>query len=225
MVLIFRDCDGIPDRLATLRATFPGTVISVCPHHAPQPGAIPIEIPDAWLPAIDRPRRYREWFAADALGLAAIAQLDLDPTAAWFVESDVWAPEATWHRIFTATASIPDDGIFVKLVARDDSFARLAPSFQHPGNPPWITHTALLGLYRLSRRAIAWSLAAAGPLRECYSEARVPSLIIHHGGTLSDLSAHCRYSAPRAFTGSAPHFVPGVMNHPVKFHIGKAAQD
>ena len=228
MVLIFRDIDGLPDRLATVRRTFPGEVVPIAPHHAPQSGAIPIEVPAAWLPTLPgKSRRYLEWFAADALGLAAVEQLAIDADHVWFVESDVWAPDAIWRDIFAATAAAPADFIVAKLLARSSPFARFNGGFQNPGNPDWITHTSLLGLYRLSRRALQWCHTAAEPLRECYSECRVASLVHRQGGSVRDLAEFLPYTGPRGFTGSVAtqRFHPALMNHPVKIAIGKGAGD
>ncbi len=64
-------------------------------------------------------------------------------------------------------------------------------------------------------------------LRECYSEAKVASLIHHRGGSVRELSEFVRYSSPRSFTGAATsqRFTPDAMNHPVKIDIGRHAGD
>lgn len=222
MVLIFKDCDGIPDRVETLRRVFPGEVVHVCPAHRPQPGALPVIAPDAWLPSLDQPRAVREWFAADALGLAALVGLEI-PEHVWFVESDVWAPDAMWRAVFHATDGCDADGIFTRLMHRGHGFASTYRAWRWPGIPDWAQWCCILPLCRLSRRAIEWHLETIGPLRECYSEVRVPSIIAQRGGTVRDLREFLAYSAPRAFVGSLAlrEPVPGVMNHPVKTRIGK----
>lgn len=227
MVLIFRDCDGIPGRLDAIRETFPGEVFHVCPHHLATPGATPIEIPEHWLPESGPTRSRREWFAADALGLAAISHFDITADFVWFVESDIHGPADRWREIFTTTAQSPVDGIFAKLIPRAHSFAIPLDHWKLPSTPPWASHAHLMTLYRLSFRAIAWTLAEAMENREVYAEVKTASTILRHGGSVLDLAHFCRYSAPRSFTGSAKHqrFAPAYLNHPVKFDIGTPARN
>lgn len=223
MVLILRDVNGIPDRAETLRRTFPGTVDVVCPGDLEIPGAVPVDIQEGWLPNLDAPRRWREWFAADALGFAAVQALAIDSDFVWFVESDVWAPDDIWRAVFAATATSKADAIIAKIIARDHSFAGLAGCFRWKGNPPWVTHSHFLALYRLSRRAIAWCIEEIEPLRDCFCECRVASVIHRRGGSVRDLREFVAYSAPRSFGCSVAgqRFDPRAMNHPVK-HVVEA---
>lgn len=225
MTLIFRDCDGLPGRLETLKAVFPGEVIAVTPHHLAMAGAIPITIPDEWLPETGETRARKEWFAADALGLAAIVQLGLDPDFCWFVESDIVGPSAVWRKVFDRTENSMDDGIFAKLLPRDHGFSGMVTSWHMA--PPGATHAHLMTLYRLSRRAIRWTLAEAVAQRNFYSEHKTASEIVRRGGTVRDLREFTEYSAPRAFVGhpSGQRFAPGVLNHPVKIAIGTERAD
>lgn len=222
MVLIFRDCDGIPGRVETIRETFPGEVVHVCPHHAPQPGAIPIHIPDNWLPSNQPNRRRAEWFAADTLGLATVHQLGINSGFVWFVESDIHGPPEVWKRVFDSTADSLTDGIFAKLLPREHSFALALDHWKLPSSAT-ATHCHLMTLYRLSLRAIHTAIHRAESLREVYAEVKTASMILRTGGTIADLATFCRYSAPRSFTGSvnAHRHRPGVLNHPVKFDIGR----
>lgn len=222
MMLVLKDCDGIPDRVETLRRVFPGEVLHVCPHHLPQPGAVPVEVPAQWLPSLDLPRHRLEWFAADALGLAALSGHEI-PEHVWFVESDVWAPDEVWRSVYDATSASAADGIFTKLLHRSHGFARTYRGFRWPGNPAWAETACILPLCRLSRRAIEWHLASIEELRECYSEVRCPSVIMREGGSVHDLREFLPYSAPRAFVGNLAYyrFTAGVMNHPAKNGIGK----
>jgi hypothetical protein len=226
--LIFRDCDGIPGRVDTIRGAFSGEVYHVAPHHLGIPGAVPVEIPDAWLPwgaewrGVSRARK--EWFAADALGLAAVRQLEIDADFIWFVESDICGPVEKWRELFTATDGIEVDGIFAKLMPRAHPFAVFMDHWKLPTSGG-ATHAHLMTLYRLSRRAIGWALDAAEGLSEVYAEVKTASMIVRHGGTVADLREFVEYSAPRAFTGHPENqlFHAGVLNHPVKFDIGKKA--
>lgn len=222
MTLIFRDCDGIPGRINAVRETFPGEVFHVCPHHLRIPGATPIVIPDHWLPAAGESRARREWFAADSLGLAAVAHFGITDDFVWFVESDIWGPAEKWREVFAATAASAADGIFAKLMPRGHSFSRFLDHWRLPSTPDWATHSHLQTLYRLSFRAITWALADAIALREVYAEVKTASHIVRRGGTVHDLREFVSYSAPRAFTGHPDNqrLTPGVLNHPVKFDIG-----
>ncbi len=230
MDLIFRDCDGIPGRIEAIRETFPGTVWHVTPHHLAMPGAIPIQIPETWLPwgadwrGVSRARR--EWFASDTLGLAAVDRLGIDSDFVWFAESDIWAPPEVWDSIFTATAGADTDGIFAKLMPRTHGFARTPADWNLPA-PAGATHAHLRTLYRLARRAIRWALNSAAELSDVYAEVKTASQIVRHGGTVSDLREFVSYSAPRAFTGhpASHRFTTGVMNHPVKINLGKNSTD
>lgn len=230
MVLIFRDCDGIPGRVDTIRQAFPGEVFHVCPHHLPQPGATPIEIPNGWLPWgakwRDVPRARREWFAADTLGLAAVQALGIHAPFVWFAESDIHAPPEIWHRVFSSTADSDCDGIFAKLLPREHAFSRPLAHWSLPESAG-ATHVHLMTLYRLSARAIDTAIYHAESLRDVYAEVKTASMILRTGGTVADLATFCRYSAPRSFGGCTKHhrFTPGVMNHPVKFDIGKQPAD
>lgn len=219
--LILRDVNGIPSRAETLRRTFPGPVDVVCPGDLEIPGAVPVDIPAEWLPRIDAPRRWLEWVAADALGFAAVQALAIDAEFVWFAESDVWAPDDIWKSVFAATAASTADAIIAKLIAKDHPFAGLAGGFRWPGNPPWVTHSHFLALYRLSRRAIAWCIEEIEPLRDCYSECRVASVIHRRGGSVRDLREFVDYCAPRSFVGNVTgqRFAPDRMNHPVKHPI------
>jgi len=224
--LIFRDCDGIPGRVDTIREAFPGEVHHVAPHHLGIPGAVPVEIPDAWLPWgsewRDVSRKRKEWFAADALGLAAIRQLGIEADFVWFVESDIWGPVEKWREVFASTAASDADGIFAKLMARNHPFAGFMDHWKLPTSGG-ATHAHLMTLYRLSSRAIGWATDSADELSEVYAEVKTASMIVRHGGTVHDLREFLAYSAPRAFTGHPENqrFAPGVLNHPVKVAIGR----
>lgn len=223
MVLIFRDCDGIPGRIETIREAFPGEVFHVTPHHLNIPGATPIEIPEDWLPANGESRGRREWFAAEALGLAAIDHFCISNSFVWFLESDIWGPVEKWREVFTAPAPSETDGIFAKLLPRAHPFATFLDHWKLPSTPEWATDVHLMTLYRLSPRAIRWCRAECVNLREVYAEVKTASLIRRNGGTVADLREFVSYSAPRAFTGHPGNqrFTPGVLNHPVKTAIGR----
>lgn len=222
--LIFRDCDGIPGRIDTIREAFTGEVYHVTPADMIQSGAVQVEIPDDWLPDSGESRARREWFAADALGMAAVRQLGIDADFVWFVESDICGPVEKWREVFTATDGIEVDGIFAKLMPRAHPFAVFMDHWKLPTSGG-ATHAHLMTLYRLSRRAIGWALDAAEGLSEVYAEVKTASMIVRHGGTVADLREFVEYSAPRAFTGHPENqlFHAGVLNHPVKFDIGKKA--
>lgn len=219
MELIYRDCDGIGDHFQAVAAAFPGKVHRICPHHLHISGATRIEIPERWLPTTLKLRPRREWFAAEALGLAAVKQLHIRAPFVWFVESDISGPVDVWKQVFQSTADSTTDGIFAKLLPRDHAFARPLLHWQHPHTPKNASHCHLMTLYRLSARAIEWCSGEAEATREIYAEVKTASAIHHRGGTVADLAEFCRYSGPRSFTGSTKshRFRPGVLNHPVKY--------
>lgn len=214
-IIIISDNHGYPARYAA-PATAAETVI-ICPHDKATPGAIPIQMPESWLPLNGSDYGHRCWFRCEMMFPAAILQLGLDADFYWCAESDVCALPDVWQRLLDASAKRALDGIYVNLGPREGDTG-WRQWWTHPGTPGWANKRCLGAMFRLSRRAVQWLADAAEENRETFCEVANPSTVSRAGGSTGDMkqlgwlyNGHCMRPAPHHCIVNRKLF-----NHPLK---------
>lgn len=200
--IIMSDAAGYPNRAAHISnaaaaagASFHRVTPVDCAAHVS--GAHVIDIPETWLPSIDKPTAWKHWFRNHLHYIIAARDLCPDADFYWCVEADVAASRATWIRLLETTADMPEDGLWTRLYHRDESPAN--GWFTAEGCPGWANWYCLGALFRVSARALHWWEQKAEETREIFTELCAPSLIHRAGGSIAKINR--------------PH-------HPSFYHVG-----
>jgi hypothetical protein len=208
--VILQDVDGRPERIRALRSVHPYVRV-FCPPDKEIAGAVKIDVPAEWLPVKhDRPH----WWKADALALAAARTVDAD--SYWFIESDVAATPEVWSDLFATHEDNPVDCLAAAIGRRGPGSG--FRHWEHPGTPRNADRHFIMAVYRLSRRAVAASIAMAEDLRETFSEVAVPYVMKRSGLSMADMNGRGLFWSPTTFR-TKPQEVridPRFLNHPVK---------
>lgn len=176
--IMLADVLGIPSRQVTLNHFYPTTRIAPT-DRCPQ-GCKPIAVPDEWKPNIPIPCK-SGWFKAETLYLQAL--VDNQSDYVWFIESDVYAHEIVWRRLFEYTRHMSHDLLVVAPKTRSSN-----PTWMWFKDAPAEFKTGiLLPLSRVSKRALRWLVQAAESNRNIFCELAMPSTVENRGGTIYDL--------------------------------------
>lgn len=223
IALLMSDAAGYPVRAGILGRTMIAAGVHfrwISPREKLQPGAFPVDVPDEWLPADDRPRHEKEWARNHLHYLAAIRTYRIKADYYWCVEGDVAASPLTWLRLLETTADMPHDGLWSRLVTSDER-----PS--HPAfitNPKWVSATCLGAICRISAAGLGVWEETAEETRELFTEHAAPSVLARAGLRIGKINRpghpslyHCgtmKFNPGRSSV--TPIFHPRMFRHPVK---------
>jgi hypothetical protein len=213
-VVILQDCNGYAERARAIRDAHP-VVRCVSPFGSPGAIGKAFTVPDEWLPADESiPRAKRQWFKADIMGIAAVAEHRVKADFYWFIESDVVASQERWRAFFDDHKNDSADCIASRLRDRSNS---LPEYWTHPGTPSWADRHFLTACFRLSARAVEECIRCAEEMRETFCEVSAASVIKRAGLTFSDINARQTHWNSQTFKGVDRCLVnPVLINHPVK---------
>lgn len=224
IALLMSDAAGYPVRADILARTMAAAGVHfrrISPRDKLQPGAWPVDLPDEWLPADDRPRAEKEWGRNHLHYLAAIRTYGIKADYYWCVEGDVAASPLTWLRMLETTADMTEDGLWTRLYT-----SALYPS--HPAfvvNPKWVSATCLGAICRVSAAGMAVWEETAVETREMFTEHAAPSVLVRAGLKIGKINRpghpslyHCGTMKfnPQHATVTPPIFHPRMFRHPVK---------
>ena len=213
--VIVTDHIPLPGRVATLRQAHPH-VHCVTPWDKPNAHSVPITPPPQWLPEAAMTYTRKCWYKADVMNLAAVCTLRLNADFYWFIESDVWATAERWQALFADWENDPTDCVSHSLKTRDNM-----PTnhwWNHKHTPEWVDAHFILACYRLSRRAVEECIAAAGEMRNVFSEVTIASLCRRAGLTMASVNTRQHHWNVQTFKTHEERvkFNPALVNHPVK---------
>ena len=173
-------------------------------------------VPDEWMPE-DFPANWNiEWFKCDAVALAFIQHLNLDADFFWVIEYDTCGSVERWKALFADPISSEYDGLFICPRTRQQTLWN--QWWNSRWTTEWCTHTHIMAIYGMSRRAVQWCLEEAPKRRNVYSEMFTASAIVAHGGSVATMNLHTTHCNSQTMKTNPDSviFNKRLLNHPVK---------
>lgn len=200
-------------------------VVPISPSNKPHFHTKTVNPPESWMPPSGwAPREtsltedQRNWFKADAIGLAAIVEHEIDADFYWFIESDVVASQFRWRALFSDHETSMADCISPRLRFRGDDPGCLY--WKLNGTPEWTDAWFIMACFRLSRRAVEECIRRAEEMRECFSEVSIASVLRRAGMSFMEINANTTHFNSLTFAAGEKfrniHSDPNLINHPVK---------
>lgn len=214
--MILQDHLGYDLRAKALKAVHPEVHV-VTPHDKPHRHATSFRPPEDWLPSDPAmPYRMKCWRKADNMGFAAVQQLGVKADFYWFIESDVVATQTRWKAMFADFENDPSDLVAPMIRTR----VQRPNSTMWDHAPDWCQRYMLMAVFRVSRRALNECIRCAVEMRDCFSEASIPSIIHRAGLTMTGLNSRQAHSNAQTFGVREQDLVknPALLIHPAKYN-------
>lgn len=213
-VVVVQDHAGYSERVRAIRSA--GQIVyPVAPSDFKYGHTQSFTPPSEWLPQDEsRLFRWKCWWKADAMALAAVQELEIDADFYWFIESDCVASQERWRTMFAEYEDNTVDCLSTYMGSRPPSSD--VWHWNHPGTPRIADRFFIMAIYRLSRRAVEESIRRAEELRECFSEIAVPFVVRQAGFTFGQISSkHSNFSTMKTIPSMVRMDVSRIC-HPVK---------